>query len=88
MLARLLPLKGKYYGTEVEITNDNGNIYTIKLWNNGVYEPSDRELDGICTIEEWRKDRDLREVCDSHFESRETHEMALTIVALINGKSR
>lgn len=100
MKANIFPLEGKYYGTIIGIEDDLGNTYEIKLWNNGNYEPSDRELDGICTIEEWRADvrlpekndwwpegipaKEAVEICDSHFESRETYELAKKIVDLIN----
>ena len=53
MKAKLLPLKGKYYGTYIEIER-SGLTYGIELWENGIFEPSDRELDGECTIEQWR----------------------------------
>jgi hypothetical protein len=68
----------------LQIEDDNGNDFSINLWNSGRYEPSDRELDGKCTIHEWRENNELLPICDNHFESIETHEMALTIVALIN----
>lgn len=102
MHAELLPLEGKYYGTRICITDDAGLTYEIKLWNDGSHEPSDRQLAGRCTIEEWRRNamirgqassrlhpegvpaRELVEVCDSHFESRETHAMALEIVVRMN----
>ena len=99
MKAILLPLEGKYYGTKVEISEDNIS-YGINLWNNGNFEPSDRELDGICTIEQWRNNEILPsddswypngmparlalEICDSHFESRETYSIACRLVDLIN----
>lgn len=99
--AALLPLNGKYYGTEIQLSHPDGYEYTIKLWNNGSYEPSDRELDSICTIEEWRNNTILQhedkvyypfgilakeavEICDSHFESRETYEIALELINKIN----
>jgi len=54
MKAKILPLDDKYYGTEIEIVDDNGFEYLIKLWNSGNLEPSDRELGSECTIEQWR----------------------------------
>ncbi len=104
MKARLLPLKGKYYGTEIEIIDDEGFEYVIRLWNSVNYEPSDRELDGICTIQQWRNNEFLPEVidgwtgekgvhakeaveiCDSHFESRNTYKLAKRLTELINNE--
>lgn len=60
MEAKILPLEGKYYGTNVEITTGRAD-YILELWSglNGSGEPSDRELDGICTIEQWRRNEVL-----------------------------
>ena len=52
MKARLLPLQGKYYGTKIEIIDDNGFDFEIKLCNTGNFQPSDRERRDCCTIEE------------------------------------
>lgn len=97
MKASLLPLRGKYYGTLIEI-EDEGFKHTISLWHSGSFEPSDRELVGYCTIEQWRNnelikikglDKPLRakevfEICDEHFESRETYALALKMVEKLN----
>jgi len=99
MKALLLPLDGsKYYGTQVKILGDAGETYVINIWNSGSWEPSDREcgLAGI-TIDQWRTNesipvrpgesypaRDLLEICDGHFESRETHALAEELVRRIN----
>jgi len=60
MKARLLPLKGKYYGTTIELTSDSGLIYEVALWNNDIMEPSERELEargeGI-SLNDWRENR-------------------------------
>ena len=104
MNARILPLDGNYYGTEVEIIDDDGNTFTISLWNSCGYEPSDRELNGECTIEQWRNNevlphedgwgnktvraKDWVDLSSGHFESRGTYRMAKTIVDLINGGSK
>lgn len=97
MKAELLPLSGKYYGTRILITDDKGYQYEIKLWNSGSWEPSDRELEsGGISIEQWRSNeiikvgndtisaKELVEISDSHFESRETHELANELISLIN----
>lgn len=94
MKATLLPLRGKYYGTLIEI--EDGFKYTISLWHSGSFEPSDRELEGI-TIEQWRNNEEVNlagygyipakeivEICDEHFESRETYALALKIVEKLN----
>lgn len=95
MKATLLPLRGKYYGTLIEI-EDEGFKHTISLWHSGSFEPSDRELEGI-TIEQWRNNeevnlagygyipaREIVEICDEHFESRETYALALKMVEKLN----
>lgn len=102
MQARLLPLRGKYYGTEIEIQFDNGITEVVKMWNNGSYTPSDRELVD-CGITRYQYNnnlivdhddfygdvpaREACEICDSHFESQETYENALRLVELINGSN-
>ncbi len=56
MKAKLLDLKGKYYGTIIEIVDDNNNKYEINLWNNSEAKPSVRELKKAeldCTPEQW-----------------------------------
>jgi hypothetical protein len=97
MDARILPLDGKYYGTEISIVNDDGEAFYFKIWNDSNYEPSDRELGNKCTIEQWRKNevlpiknkmdgtigipaKEYCEICDSHFESRATYDVAKKIV--------
>ena len=57
MKATLLPLRGKYYGTLIEI--EDGFKHTISLWHSGSFEPSDRELEGICSIEQWRNNEKI-----------------------------
>ena len=100
MKAELLPLKGKYYGTKVKVTNDNGSEYFLTFWSGECREPSDRELKGQCTIEQWRDNEELPiedgwgnpttracdlVACDScHFESRETYATAKELVDLVN----
>ncbi len=91
MNARLLPLVGKYYGTKVRVVDDS-HEWIFELWNSGNWEPSDRELAGRMTIEQWRANavidgdpaKDLVDISDGHFESRETHALAERIVRLLN----
>lgn len=56
MKAKLLPLQGKYYGTEVVI-NFEGEEYLIELWG-GTTPPSIRELD-VITPQEWEDNVDV-----------------------------
>tara|TARA_Y100000310_G_scaffold43459_1_gene40540 strand:+ start:2348 stop:2647 length:300 start_codon:yes stop_codon:yes gene_type:complete len=97
MKAELEELNGKYYGTIVNISD--GEVETsITIWDSGTFIPSDRELESHgFTRDEWENDvetddgwggkttvRKLDIVCDSHFESRWTHEFAQKLVDSIN----
>ena len=100
MKAILKPLKGKYYGTEIEIHFEDGEEKeVVKFWNSGDFEPSVRELEqhGYTQVQ-WDKNEEVDNgwggkteirkmdlTCDSHFESRLTYERALKLVRLING---
>lgn len=42
--AKVLPLRGKYYGTEVEVFEDGVSAGTFRIWLGGGSGPSDREL--------------------------------------------
>ena len=102
--AKLKPLKGKYYGTEIEVASEIGTIDTLELWNSGG-PPSERELEGTgITVSKWVNNegvwcpdgcgfsdeagfypaREVFEVCDGHYESQETYEVALEIVKRLN----
>lgn len=102
MEAKILPLNGKYYGTEILIGDDEYDTI-IKLWCSADYQPSDRWLDihgitrkqyennEIVTIVTWDEkstyDTEAREecdICDSHFESQWTYELAKKVVSAIN----
>ena len=105
MKARILPLKGKYYGTEIEIEFNNeenpqpewGNTTSFKLWfSRG--NPSTREINSWgFTREQWINNelvddgweekspiQELGMLCDSHYESEITYNLALKIVKAIN----
>lgn len=99
MRATLLPLSGKYYGTEIEIRFDNGVTDTIELWNHGSFAPSNRELKECgLTRDQYNNNeivdhdnffgdiraRDALDVGDGHFESQETLENALSLIDAIN----
>lgn len=101
MKAELLPLNGKYYGTEIQVT-DGDKDTVFKIWCNADYKPSDREL-AACGVtrkqydnnelvgtETWGEStyevmaKDQCEVCDSHFESDWTYNLAQKIIEAIN----
>jgi len=99
MKAKLMPLKGKYYGTEIEIHFEDGEDKEVfKLWNTGNFEPSIRELEAYgYTQEQWNNNEEVDNgwggktkiqemdlTCDSHFESKLTYERALKIIDKIN----
>jgi hypothetical protein len=98
MKAKIMPLRGKYYGTEIKIFDEDGTD-EIKLWDSGDFIPSERELKACgLTLKQWvdneevalddgktlAKAKDILEICDSHFESDLTYKRALKIVTAIN----
>lgn len=92
--AELLPLIGKYYGSEIEITGEEGYEGRIKVWlpylEYNREAISKRELDNIEIFE----GEDPEEVFEnslpdwdySHSENKLTHEVCLAIVEALNGK--
>ena len=74
MKAKLLPLKGKYYGTKIAVEHQ-GKESEISVWHMGNYKPSARELE--------RRSEGF-EYCDSHFESEASLEIAKRIFAALN----
>lgn len=99
MKATLKKLSGKYYGTEIRIDFQDGHEpEIIKLWDNGNYVPSKRELESMgYTEEQWRNNeevdngydgktpiQELDLICDSHFESETTYIRAMKIIYAIN----
>jgi hypothetical protein len=91
---KILPLKGKYYGTEIHVEHGPLAGMEFKLWKS-TGNPSDRQLaqwgvtrvqwdnnDSIeCGFGEMVKVRDAGLICDSHYESQETFELAQLICA-------
>jgi hypothetical protein len=80
MKAEILPLKGKYYGTKIEI-EDGGISTEIKIWCSGNYTPSDRELDeaDMSRAEYNENKNDEQSSIDTsggHFESQWTYKLA------------
>lgn len=95
MTATLPPLKGKYYGTEVEVETPEGSTQ-FSIWLSGG-EPSDRQLS------EWGFSREVWDtgnlgrqgsyevtrhdyVCDGHWESEIAYQMAKRIADKLNAK--
>jgi hypothetical protein len=81
--AKLLPLKDKHYGSQIELSLGNQKIGTIKVWLSTPFEsdlsrPSTRELssNGYKTVEEAVKDGFP---CDSHYESELDYRISLAI---------
>lgn len=84
MKAELKPLLGKYYGSQIAITLDDGSKSEIEVWiHDKSYTPSKRELEGggHKTVEEARADDYF---CDQHFESDVCHEICVRIVNALN----
>lgn len=98
MKAELLPLKGKYYGTEVKIIFNKEYSEVLKLWDSGEFIPSVRQIEKSGYTQEqydnnelvdngWGELETVREamdICDSHFESKTTYDRALEIIKRIN----
>ena len=97
MKAELQSLKGKYYGTIIKITHED---YTteVTIWRNADFTPSNRYLESYgYTEQQWTDNalvdngwgelvpiRELDLVCDSHFESKFSYELALKILEKLN----
>lgn len=71
--AKVLPLRGKYYGTEVEVFEDGVSAGTFRIWLGGSSGPSDRELD--------LAEGDMSSVDYSHYENCLSLIVAQTIEA-------
>jgi len=78
MNAKIQPLKGKYYGTTIEL--DGGEL--IEVWIMGDWTPSARQLEywGM-TLQEAQDDGMM---CDSHYESADCYKLVERIVKAIN----
>lgn len=79
MKAELLELGDrKYYGTEIEVFDDDGNsVGYFEIW----LAPT-REKDYVASE---RQGGEEYEICDSHYESALTFRIANRIVEAING---
>lgn len=90
--AEILPSERKYYGTEIQLTTEDGRTAQFNVWVNGIsdYTPSEREYD----IEEDGKfyvhdtetdDRWEYEISDDHFESQTAYKICQKIVEALDG---
>jgi hypothetical protein len=73
--AQIIPLEGKYYGTGIEVfDNNNESVGFILIWltphSEEDYKPSARES--------------IEEVSDNHYECALTYRIALTITQALN----
>jgi len=93
MKARLRELKGKYYGTEVEIFDDNDvSVGVAQIWlspnTDDDYAMSEREVEHARVVLEMPTEslEELRAewVCDSHYENRLSYTVAQKLIAAIN----
>ena len=59
MKATLLPLQGKYYGTEIQLESPDGEITTLVVGLRGDGTPSDRELQSSlgCSRQDYDENR-------------------------------
>lgn len=79
--ARLLPLKGKYYGTRVEIETLDGTEI-MQIWVKGNRRPSARQLTQINMTEEEANEDGC--FCDEHYETSISYWLANSIIDAIN----
>lgn len=80
MRAHLEPLKGKYYGTEIAITHEDGEIECFNVWIHGNnHDASERELANMDYPGDF-------EYNDSHYETQGCLEICRKIVKAINGQ--
>jgi hypothetical protein len=81
--AKILPLEGKYYGTNINIETPEGET-KIQIWFMGSWEPSKRQLEyDSVPLMGWREELFY---CDSHYETKDCYDLAKTICESLNGK--
>ncbi len=83
---KVLPLKGKHYGTIIDCGNDE----EIRIWGMGeilTVNPSKRQLEDygnpVRGTEEWREI-----FCDTHYESVEDLDFCELIVSAVNAAAK
>ena len=93
MKIQIKPLKGKYYGTEIEVLDGTLKGMSFSIWHN-TGNPSERQLEQwSLTRQQWVNDElidngwggkskisQMDFMTDSHYESQETFEFANNIV--------
>lgn len=77
-MAKIEPLKGKYYGTRITLEKGEG----ITVWVMGDFKPSERQLADLNMTYEEAKEDDY--FCDSHFETETSFKIASAIVEVLN----
>ena len=83
MNAELLPLDGKYYGTQV-LLKDGKNVCNIPIWFSQHSKPSKRQLEAWDNL----TDEELSDlISDAHFETQENLKIAEIIVNAINSQT-
>lgn len=100
MRATILPLKGKYYGSEMSIEY-KGHEYYIQVWERTTFVPSKRELDNYCLTEKQWVDneqvpvaslgkvwteaaREILDTSDGHYEDKGTYEFLVALEEKLN----
>jgi len=97
MKATIRPLKGKYYGTEIDIVTDSGNEALLTVWV-ACGSPSDREIESWGhTRADWEANLEIDDgwggkkriqsadyLCDSHYECEESLMIAKKIVKALS----
>ena len=84
-MSKILPLKGKYYGTYIEATLPSGS-FTLDVWFMGNGVPSSRQLKADdATIENWASGGYY---CDSHYETADCYTVAVAIKGALDQLER
>lgn len=103
MIAEILPLEGKYYGTYIRLQLDDGTETIFSIWSEGGGDPSQRELsdagytkknwdDNILIDDGWGGKEPIQsaEVIDTpggHYETQKDYDVCRFIVDAINERS-
>jgi len=91
--AEIMPNDRKYYGTEIQLTNEEGKTASFVVWVNSIsdYVPSEREIDFVGEDGKfyWRDEHDNSvweyEICDDHYETQTALNICNKIVEALNG---
>jgi hypothetical protein len=90
MKAKLAPLKGKYYGTVIEVdTDEDGSFrHSVSVWIDDNSGPSRREYDFERDGKYYTVDMEYGiyeyEICDSHYETKTSLRVANILIHGIN----